>query len=204
MAPASSLPAAAAAAAGRPGLDAGQRRSGTGKVRAGPCAWALGDGTRLGASGVPDTDWAEARGGPRRGRPRGHCAPRPLCRRLGREEPARGRGRWRGRGRAGGARGQGHRRPAEPRPAEAERSRAGALAPRSWAAASSCAPRGRSQRPAMPPTRLRGAAPLAAIALLVLGAPLGKGGGAGRGGGPGLDAGPPETLGEPAPGAAGP
>lgn len=30
--------------------------------RVGPCAWALGDSTRIGASGVRDTDWAQAAG----------------------------------------------------------------------------------------------------------------------------------------------
>ena len=74
---------------------------------------------------------------------------------------------------------------------------AGALAPRSWAAGVVLRAPRRSPRPAMPPAGLRGAAPLAAIALLVLGAPLGKGRGPGARGRSRRAV--PETLGEPAP-----
>lgn len=110
------------------GWTLGQKRSRTGKVRVGPCAWAFGDGTRIRASGAQNADWAEAGGGPRPGGP-------PLCPAAWSREPARGVAR----GVAGvdpGRAGRGDRSPrtSRARPEEAGRSRAGALAPRSWAA----------------------------------------------------------------------
>lgn len=113
--------------------------------------------------------------GPRQGAGPGPAGPH-CAQPLGRGSP---RGAWPGAWPAwtpdGRGAGTDHRGPAEPAP----RRRGGAGRAR-WPRgagrpALSCAPGGRSTRPAMPPAGLRGAAPLAVIALLVLGAPLGKG-----------------------------
>lgn len=216
--------------------------------RVGPCAWAPGDGTRIGASGVRDTDWAQAGGG---GGPRappglpGRGVRRPAVATVARAggatvEPGAGAqgstglgegcpapehglgGRrrwvapWAGRGAWGGRVTAARALVPPSQEAGEETEPGGGLGPAAAPAgrlrpalpAPGCRARPRPS-PAMRPPGLCGAAPLAAAALLVLGAPLGKGVGseaagwargspvccrsAGSGWGPSREAGPWEA-----------
>lgn len=135
----------------------------------------LAPGAGLRGAGTPT---GEAASGPRARRP---SAAAPSGRRRGAggaggsdPDPARGVA---GAGPGGRGAGAGSAQAREPRPEQAERSRRASRPAELGGGVVLCAPR--SPRRAMPPAGLRGAAPLAAVALLALGAPLGKGRGAG-------------------------